>query len=360
MARIHNFSAGPAVLPLSVLEATREALLDLDGTGIGLAEMSHRSKPFEAIVADAKARLHRLLRLSDDQDVLFLHGGGNTQFFMVPMNLLRGGSAVYLDTGVWANKAVKEAQRFGTVHVPFSSKATGWDHVPAQGGWGEVDPSSVYFHYTSNNTVAGSEFAYVPEVPAGVALVCDASSNILSRDVDGSRFDLIYAGAQKNLGPSGVTVVVIRRSLLERCDPNLPTMLRYGVHAENGSLYNTPCTIGIYMIREMCRWIDDQGGVAALEARNQARADRLYTLIDGSSRFRALVRPGSRSNMNVTFTTGDADLDLKVVKAAEKVGISGIKGHRSVGGLRASMYNALPDDAVDAIVAFLSDVDAAG
>lgn len=360
MARIHNFSAGPAVLPLSVLEATREALLDLDGTGIGLAEMSHRSKPFEAIVADAKARLHRLLRLSDDQDVLFLHGGGNTQFFMVPMNLLRGGSAVYLDTGVWANKAVKEAQRFGTVHVPFSSKATGWDHVPAQGGWGEVDPSSVYFHYTSNNTVAGSEFSYVPEVPAGVALVCDASSNILSRDVDGSRFDLIYAGAQKNLGPSGVTVVVIRRSLLERCDPNLPTMLRYGIHAENGSLYNTPCTIGIYMIREMCRWIDDQGGVAALEARNQARADRLYALVDGSSRFRALVRPGSRSNMNVTFTTGDADLDLKVVKAAEKVGISGIKGHRSVGGLRASMYNALPDDAVDAIVAFLTDVDAAG
>lgn len=360
MARIHNFSAGPAVLPLSVLEATREALLDLDGTGIGLAEMSHRSKPFEAIVADAKARLHRLLRLSDDQDVLFLHGGGNTQFFMVPMNLLRGGSAVYLDTGVWANKAVKEAQRFGTVHVPFSSKATGWDHVPAQGGWGEVDPAAVYFHYTSNNTVAGSEFAYVPEVPASVALVCDASSNILSRDVDGSRFDLIYAGAQKNLGPSGVTVVVIRKSLLDRCDPNLPTMLRYGVHAENGSLYNTPCTIGIYMIREMCRWIDDQGGVAALELRNQARADRLYTLIDGSSRFRALVRPGSRSNMNVTFTTGDADLDLKVVKAAEKAGISGIKGHRSVGGLRASMYNALPDDAVDAIVAFLSDVEAAG
>jgi phosphoserine aminotransferase len=190
--------------------------------------------------------------------------------------------------------------------------------------------------------------------------VCDASSNILSRDVDGSRFDLIYAGAQKNLGPSGVTVVVIRKALLDRCDPNLPTMLRYGVHAENGSLYNTPCTIGIYMIREMCRWIDDQGGVAALELRNQARADRLYTLIDGSSRFRALVRPGSRSNMNVTFTTGDADLDLKVVKAAEKAGISGIKGHRSVGGLRASMYNALPDDAVDAIVAFLSDVDAAG
>lgn len=353
MARIHNFSAGPGVLPEPVLKQAQQDLWDHAGYGIGILECSHRSAQFDAVVASAKDRLRRLMKLDDDQVMLFLHGGASTQFFMVAANLLRGGRATYLDTGRWAALSLAEARRYGTVDVPFSSKGTRYDHVPAQGEWGPLPEGTAYLHYTSNNTVAGTEYHYTPDV--GVPLVCDASSDILSRPWDYSKMDLIYAGAQKNMGPSGVTFVVIRQSLLERCDPDLPTMLRYGQHAATDSMHNTPCTFGIYVIEKVAAWLEDNGGLEAMGARNEAQAAKVYAAIDGSSVFRALAREGSRSLMNVTFTTGDADLDTKFWKSAAEHGLSGLKGHKSVGGLRASLYNAQTDAAVDALVAFMHE-----
>ena len=351
MSRIHNFSAGPAVLPESVIREAQRDLWEYGDTGLGISECSHRGKLFDGVVDACKARLHRLLGLDDDQAILFLQGGARTQFWQWPANILRGGRATYLDTGVWAETAIKDAKRYGTVDVPFSSKATGWDHVPTAGAWGPLPAGTVYFHYTSNNTVAGSEFQYVPEVE-GALLVCDMSSNILSRRVDGSRFDFIYAGAQKNLGPSGVTLCIVRKSILDRMEADLPEMVRYSVQVAKDSMLNTPCTFGIYMIERVTAWIEEQG-LDALEARNVAQADKLYTLIDGSRLYRARVQPGSRSRMNVTFTTGDDDRDAAFVKAATAAGLSGLKGHRSVGGLRASLYNAQTDAAVDALCDFM-------
>jgi len=354
MSRIHNFSAGPAVLPESVLEAARADLLDHAGHGIGIAECSHRSAQFEEVIASARARLGRLLGLDDDQEVLFLQGGARTQFWMWPANILRGGRAAYIDTGKWSVGAADDAKRYGDVDVVWSSGSTRWDHVPEPGDWGELPDDTVYLHYTSNNTVAGSEFSYVPD--AGDALlVCDMSSNICSRPIDGCRFDFIYAGAQKNLGPSGVTVCIVRRSLLERMDPDLPDMTRYATQVKKGSMLNTPCTFGIYMVERVTRWIEEeQGGIAAVAARNKTRAERVYQLIDDSDLYRAKVRPGSRSRMNITFTTGDDDLDTRLWKTALEEGLSGLKGHRSVGGLRASLYNAQTEAAVDALCDFLN------
>jgi phosphoserine aminotransferase len=357
MSRIHNFSAGPAVLPESVLHAAQAALWDHAGTGVGVLECSHRSKPFQAVVDDAMARMRRLLRLDDDQEILFLQGGASTQFYMVPMNLLRGGTAAYLDTGRWSSLAAKEAHRFGTVITPFSSAAGKYDRVPRPGE-AEVPAGTTYLHYTSNNTVAGTEYDHQPVPPVGTLLVCDASSDILSRELDGSRFDLLYAGAQKNLGPAGVTVVIVRRSLLERCDPDLPTMLRYQTHVDKGSMHNTPCTFGIFVVREVLRWIEDQGGLSVVEAANKARADRLYAAIDASSLFRGLAEPASRSRMNVTFTTGSAELDTTFHTRATEAGLSGLKGHKSVGGLRASLYNAQTDAAVDALIVYMAAFEA--
>jgi phosphoserine aminotransferase len=356
MSRIHNFSAGPAVLPESVLTQAREALWEFGGTGLGIMEMSHRSAAYDAVISSARERLARLLGVSDSHEVLFLGGGASSQFYMVPMNLLRGGTAAYLNTGRWADNAVKEARRFGKVDVVFSSKESGYDHVPAQGGWSAVAPDSVYFHYTSNNTVAGTAFAYAPEVD--VPVVVDMSSDILSRPRRGPAPALIYAGAQKNLGPAGVTVVVIRKDLLERCDPDLPTMLRYGVHAAKESMFNTPPTFPIYIVERVCAWIEDQGGLEVIGARNEAQAAKLYGTIDASDFWQGMVRADSRSIMTPTFTTGDADRDTRFWKAAAEAGMSGLKGHRSVGGLRASMYNACPDAAVDALVDFMRDFEA--
>lgn len=348
MARIHNFSAGPAVLPETVLREAQAALWDF-GPGVGILECSHRSKPFEAILASARDRMRRLLRLSADQEILFLQGGASTQFFMVPANLLRGGRAVYLETGHWSEKAIKEAKRYGQVDVAWTSKASNFDHVPRPGAWGAAADGAVYLHYTSNNTIYGTEYDYVPDA-GGALLVCDASSDILARPVDGAKFDLLYAGAQKNLGPSGVTVVVIRKSVLERCETDLPTMLRYGVHVENDSMYNTPSTFGIFVIERVCAWIEDQGGIEAVAAANRRKADKVYAAIDATDFWRGTCRRDSRSWMNVTFTTGHADLDTAFVKEAEAAGLSGLKGHRAVGGLRASLYNAQTDAAVDALV----------
>lgn len=355
MARIHNFSAGPAVLPLPVLEAARGDLLEHGDTGVGILECSHRSTPYGEVVEEARERLTRLLGLAEDQEVLFLHGGASSQFFMVPMNLLRGGRAAYLDTGRWSGKALAEAERFGEVRALWSSSDTGYDRVPRPGQWGELPPECVYLHYTSNNTVAGTQFDHVPELPEGCALVCDASSDILSRPLDGSRYDILYAGAQKNLGPAGVTVVVFRRSLLERCDPELPTMLRYSTHVEKGSMFNTPSTFGIYVVGEVLAWIEERGGLEAVGAANEAQAAAVYQVIDGSEFWRGLVAEDSRSRMNITFTTGDAELDTRFWKQAAVAGLSGLKGHRSVGGLRASLYNAQTDAAVEALVGFMAE-----
>ncbi len=350
MGRIHNFSAGPAVLPEPVLQRAQQALWEYGDSGLGIAECSHRSSLFDGVLAEAQERMARLLRLDSDQAILFLQGGARTQFYQWPMNILRGGRATYLDTGTWADKAAVDAQRYGHVDRLFSSKAHGWDRVPEPGEWGELPEGTVYLHYTSNNTVAGGEFHYVPD--AGDALlVCDMSSNFLSRPVDGSRFDFIYAGAQKNIGPAGVTVVIVRRSLLDRMDPDLPEMLRYGKQVDKNSMLNTPCTFGIYMIGEVLRWLEDEiGGVEAIEQRNIAQANKVYGEIDRTDFWKGRVEVGSRSRMNLTFTTGDAELDKVFHTSAAAAGLSGLKGHRSVGGLRASLYNAQTDAAVDALV----------
>lgn len=358
MARIHNFSAGPGVLPEAVLHEAQHDLLDVNGSGIGVTEHSHRGKVFDAIHQTAKARVRRLLRLTDDQEVLFLQGGARSQFYMWPMNVLRGGRATYLDTGHWAHLALEDAKRYGHVDVPFSSKDQGYNRVPRPGEWGELQPGTVYFHYTSNNTIYGTEFHYMPEVK-GTLLVCDMSSNFLSRPVDGSKFDFIYAGAQKNVGPSGVTIVVIRRSVLDGLETNLPAMLRYSKQVEKDSMLNTPCTFGIYMIERICRWLEeDVGGLEAMERRNVAQADRIYAEIDRTGFWRSPVQKDSRSRMNVVFTSGDAEKDTAFVKGAGERAMSGLKGHREVGGLRASLYNAQTDAAVDALVEYMREFEA--
>lgn len=354
MTRVHNFSAGPAVLPESVLSQAQQAIWELGDTGLGLLESSHRSAAFTEVIDAARSRMARLLGVGDDHEVMFLQGGARTQFYVLPMNLLRGGRATYLDTGVWSAGAAVEAARYGTIDVPFSSKASGYDRVPEPGAWGPLPEGTRYLHYTSNNTVAGSEFSYVPD-PGAAWLMCDASSDFLSSPVDGEAFDLLYGGAQKNLGPAGVTIVVIRKSLLEHCDPDLPAMCRYPLHAEKRSLYNTPPTFGIFVVERVLAWIEDQGGLAAVGAHNQAQADAVYGVIDGSGFWRGKVGAGSRSKMNVTFTTGDAALDTRFVAEAMAAGLSGLKGHKSVGGLRASIYNAQTDAAVASLVSFMGD-----
>lgn len=351
--RKHNFSAGPAVLPVPVLEDCREALLELHGSGLGLLECSHRSKLFQGVIDSAIERFKRLLGVGESHHVLFLQGGASQQFFQVPMNLLGGGRASYLDTGTWSAKAIAEAKRYGTVDVPFSSKAQKYDRVPRPGTF-TLPEGTRYLHYTSNNTVAGSAYDYIPD--AGDAwLFCDASSNIFDDHWDGNRFDLLYGGAQKNLGPSGVTFVVIADRLLEHCDTDIPTLLRYGTQVSKGSMYNTPNTFGIFVIERTLAWIEELGGLDAVAIRNRVQAAKVYDVIDASDFWQGKVQADSRSRMNLTFTTGDDDRDAQFVKEADAAGLSGLKGHRSVGGLRASLYNAQTDEAVDALVSFMQD-----
>lgn len=349
--RIWNFSAGPAVLPESVLEEARENLLSLGETGIGILEHSHRGKAFLAVYEETVALCREVGAISADYQVLFLQGGASSQFFMIPMNLLTPDrTADYLVTGAWSEKALEEAARFGQTHVACSSQDKNYSYIPA-----EVAASSnpVYCHYTSNNTIFGTQWAGLPPVAPGTDLICDASSDIFSRPIDVSRHAMIYAGAQKNLGPSGVTLVIVRNDIVERAAKNLPTMLQYRTHAKNESMYNTPPTFAIYLMGLVLKWIRKSGGLSAMDELNRRKAGKLYAYLDQSRLFRGTAEPGSRSQMNVTFVTGQPDVDAKFCSAATKAGFDGLKGHRSVGGMRASIYNAFPEAGVDALVEFL-------
>ena len=352
--RIYNFSAGPAVLPLEVLEEAREHLLSLPGVGMSILEVSHRSKPFEDILAAAEADLRKLGSIPDNYKVLFLQGGASLQFSMVPMNLLpQGGSADYIVTGAWSQKAVKEAKRVAGVKIAATTEAENFKRVPRQEEL-TLDPNAAFVHYTTNNTIFGTEFHYVPNV-GNVPLVADASSDIFSGPIDVSKYGLIYAGAQKNLAPAGVTLVIIREDLLKRTPASLPTMLQYTIHAENGSMYNTPPVFTIYVMRLVLAWLLKNGGLAAVDKINQRKAEKLYAEIDRTGFYRAHAEPGSRSRMNVTFRLPSEDLEKAFAKAATAAGLDGLKGHRSVGGMRASIYNAFPEAGVDALVQFMQE-----
>ncbi len=354
--RTHNFGAGPAALPLSVLERVQAELLDYGGTGRSVMEMSHRSAAFEAIVQKAEADLRSLLGLGPEHAVLFVQGGATLQFAMVPANLRpAGASADYILSGHWSKAALKEAEKSGSARVAGSTEASRFDHVPAQGEL-DLDPEAAYLHFTSNNTIYGTQWSIDPEPPAGVPLVCDASSDILSRPVDVGRYGLIYAGAQKNLGPAGVAVVIVRRELLERTPGGLPALLDYRLLAEHKSLYNTPPTFAIYVVGLVLQWLLDSGGLAEAARRNEAKAALLYDGIDGSGGFyRGHAQPASRSRMNVTFRLQTEELEKAFLKEAQAEGLDGLKGHRSVGGLRASIYNACPLESVRALASFMRD-----
>jgi phosphoserine aminotransferase len=352
--RIFNFSAGPAVLPVPVLEEAQRDLVALPGVGMSVLEISHRSKTFEDILARAEADIRTLGGVPATHKVLFLQGGASTQFSMVPMNLLTSGTtADYIVTGGWAQKAVKEAQRVGTVHIAGSTESENFARIPRQDEL-QLTPDAAYVHFTTNNTLFGTEWKGEPAV-GGVPLVADASSDMFSRPIDVSRYGLIYAGAQKNLGPSGVTLVIIREDLLARSSKSLPTMLNYAVHAENGSMYNTPPCFGIYLMGLVVKWAIGQGGLAAMAALNQRKAGKLYAEIDRSGFYRGTADRSSRSLMNVTFRLPNEELEKAFVRQSSAAGLDGLKGHRSVGGMRASIYNAFPEDGIDALVTFMQE-----
>jgi phosphoserine aminotransferase len=354
--RIHNFGAGPAALPLPVLEQVQAELVDYDGTGLSVLEMSHRSKPFEAIVQRAEADLRALLGLGADRAVLFVQGGASLQFAMVPMNLRApGASADYVLSGHWSKAALKEAQKGGRARVAATTEATAFDRVPEAAEL-DLDPEAAYLHFTSNNTIYGTQWTVDPEPPPGVPLVCDFSSDALSRPIDVSRYGLVYAGAQKNLGPAGVTLVVVRRDLLERTPGGLAAMLDYRLLAESRSLHNTPPTFAIYVVGLVLRWLLATGGLAAAAQRNEEKASLLYAAIDESGGFyRGHAQVASRSRMNVTFRLRSEELEAAFLKDAQKEALDGLKGHRSVGGLRASIYNACPLESVHALASFMND-----
>ncbi|PYR26060.1 MAG: 3-phosphoserine/phosphohydroxythreonine transaminase [Acidobacteria bacterium] len=350
--RVHNFSAGPAVLPVPVLEEIQRDLIALPAAGMSILEISHRSKTFESILAQAEADIRALAGIPASYRVLFLQGGASLQFSMVPMNLLSpGATADYIDSGSWAEKAIKEAKRVGTVHVAATTKADSYTRVPAQSEL-TLTPGAAYVHMTSNNTIEGTQCRDLPDV-GSVPLVSDTSSDMFSRPIDVPRHALIYAGAQKNMGPAGVTVVIIRAELLERSQKTLPTMLNYAVHAENGSLYNTPPAFAVYALGLVMKWLRAQGGLDAIARANERKAAKLYAEIDRTGFYRGTAQKNSRSLMNVTFRLPSEDLESQFVREATAAGLDGLKGHRSVGGMRASIYNAFPETGIDALVQFM-------
>jgi phosphoserine aminotransferase len=357
MTRIFNFSAGPAVLPYEVLEEAQRDLLALPGVGMSILEISHRSSTFDEVIEGCEADLRKLAGIPSNYHVLFLQGGASLQFSMVPMNLLPpGGSADYVVTGAWSEKAVKEAKRVGGVKIAGSTQGENFARIPKQNEL-TLDPSAAYVHITTNNTIFGTEWHYVPDV-GGVPLVADTSSHMYSRPIDVAKYGLIYAGAQKNLAPAGLTLVIIRDDLLKRTPSTLATMMQYGVHAENKSMYNTPPVFAIYIMRLVMKWLIKQGGLAAIEQQNVRKADKLYAEIDRTGFYRGHAQKDSRSRMNVTFRLPSEELEKKFSKEATAAGLDGLKGHRSVGGLRASIYNAFPEAGVDALVAFMKEFEA--
>jgi phosphoserine aminotransferase len=353
-SRIFNFSAGPAVLPLDVLEEAQRDLLALPGVGMSVLEISHRSKTFEDMLHGCVADMRRLARIPDTHKVLFLQGGASLQFSMVPLNLLpSGGSADYIVTGAWSQKAVKEAKRVGNVKIAASTEGEKFTRVPKQNEL-TLDPSAAYVHMTSNNTIFGTEWDWLPET-GSVPLVSDMSSDIFSRPLEVSRHALIYAGAQKNLAPAGVTLVIIREDLLQRCPSTLHTMLSYKTHADNDSLYNTPPVFAIYIMRLVMTWLLKNGGLEAMEQSNARKAEKLYAEIDRTGFYRGHAQKDSRSRMNITFRLATEELEKQFAKEATASGLDGLKGHRSVGGIRASIYNAFPEAGVDALVQFMRE-----
>jgi len=352
--RIFNFSAGPAVLPLAVLEEAQRDLISLPGVGMSVLEISHRSKAFDEIIQGAEADMRKLAAIPDNYQVLFLQGGASLQFSMVPMNLLTAESrADYIITGSWSKKAMKEAQKIGQTNVAASTEAEGFARVPRQA---ELDlaPEAAYVHFTTNNTIYGTEWKSEPET-GDVPLVGDASSDIFSRPVDVKRYGLIYAGAQKNLAPAGLTLVIIRDDLLARSPANLPTMLDYNTHVKNKSLYNTPPVFPIYVMRLVTKWLLDQGGLESIARHNKEKAALLYDVIDSTEFYRGHAKEDSRSLMNITFRLPSEELEKQFVSEATKAGLDGLKGHRSVGGIRASIYNAFPREGVESLVSFMKE-----
>jgi phosphoserine aminotransferase len=355
MTRVFNFSAGPAMLPESVLEQAQAEMLDWQGSGMSVMEMSHRGKQYMSIAAQAEADLREIMGIPSNYKVLFLQGGASSQFAMIPMNLLRGkGTADYVDTGDWSAKAIKEAKRYGNVNVVASTKAGNYTSVPAFDTWTR-DANAAYLHYTPNETIRGVEFAWLPET-GDVPLVADMSSTILSRPIDVSKFGLIYAGAQKNIGPAGLTIVIVREDLIGETLPGTPTMFDYKIHADNESMYNTPATYSWYLSGLVFQWIKAQGGLAGMATLNERKAQKLYSAIEASGGFyNSPVDADCRSWMNVPFTLANAELDKDFLAEAGKVGLTTLKGHRSVGGMRASIYNAMPEAGVDTLVSFMQD-----
>jgi phosphoserine aminotransferase len=355
--RIFNFSAGPAVLPVEVLEEARDNLLSLGPLGMGIMEISHRSKPFEDILHEAQDNLRRLLSLENDQRVLFLAGGATLQFSMVPMNLLDGRGADYVVTGEWSKKALAEARRLGSVHIAASTESEQFRRIPRNDEL-RLSEDPAYVHTTSNNTIYGTQWHWEPET-AGRLLVCDMSSDFLSRPIDVARYGIIYAGAQKNAGPAGVTLVIVRdgrEGLFQKPRPDLPILLSYKTHLDNDSLYNTPPVFAIYVVHLCLRWLLRRGGLAAMAEHNQKKAAPIYAAIDAAPDFyRGHAHKASRSLMNITFRLPTPELDEKFVKEAKAQGMDGLKGHRSVGGIRASVYNAFPIEGAHALASFMAE-----
>ena len=351
MSRVYNFSAGPSMLPLPVLEKAQAELLDQGGSGQSVMEMSHRSKEFDVIIKEAEALLRELMEIPDNYKVMFLQGGGSTQFAMIPLNLMTTGKCDLVNTGQWSKKAMAEAKKFGTVNVVASSEDKVFNYIPALDK-ASFSPDADYFYICYNNTIYGTRYTTLPDT-GNVPLVADMSSMIMSEVVDVSKFGLIFAGAQKNIGPAGVTVVIMREDLIGKADDKCPTMLNYKTHADAGSLYNTPPCYSIYIAGLVFKWLKANGGVAAMQKINEEKAAILYDFLDNSMMFRGTVVPKDRSLMNVPFVTDDDDLNAKFIKEATAAGFVNLKGHRTVGGMRASIYNAMPVEGVQKLVDFM-------
>ncbi len=354
MSRVYNFSAGPAMLPQEVLEQASKEMTDWHGSGMSVMEMSHRGKEFISIAEEAEADLRELLSIPDNYKVLFLQGGASSQFSMVPLNLLKGKkTADYINTGYWSKKAIAEAKRYCEVNIAGSSEATKFTTIPPSSEW-SLNPNTAYVHYTPNETIGGVEFHEIPDVD-DIPLVADMSSTILSRPIDVSKFGLIYAGAQKNIGPAGLTIVIIREDLIGKPAPFTPTMVNYETHANANSMYNTPPTYSWYIAGLVFKWLKKKGGLKAMAEINRRKAEKLYRAIDESDFYNNPVSKDCRSWMNIPFTLADPLLDEEFLKEAKEAGLVALKGHRSVGGMRASIYNAMPEEGVDALISFMKD-----